>query len=197
MATVKLSKGSRVELEKGVSKVRFDLSWTPSDSAQDYDLDIIAVELNSDQTLFEDDPRYLIFYNNLQDPNGGVKHMGDDRTGENGERIEANLDNIPKGVKEVLFILNIFKSGQRHQNFGEIHNIKLRAYTDENTDIPALMYDLENETSHKTATVLKVFSVYRSEGGGLWKVRAINEGVTSTLAGVLRSFGIDVDDNSI
>lgn len=78
-------------------------------------------------------------------------------------------------------MLNIFESMKKNQNFGEIKHTVLRIYYDDDT-IPALVYNLEEEESHRTATVLKVVSIYKS--GGMWKVKAINEGVTSSLSSV-------------
>lgn len=198
MATVNLSKGSKpVELAKGISSLKVDLTWKPSSSAKTWDLDIMALELDEDGLLFNADPRYLVFYNSegLADPEKAVLHKGDDRTGAgDGEEMNVSLSKVNPGVKEIIFILNIFESNKLHLNFGEIKNIKLRIYQD-NSSIPSLVYDLEEESSHKTATVLKIFSLYRS--GGIWKVKAVNEGVTSTLSGVLKTYGIDSTDNSI
>ena len=83
---------------------------------------------------------------------------------------------------------------QKNQNFGEIKNAVLRIYYNENT-IPDLVYKLEDDASHNTATVLKICSIYKS--GEIWKVRAINEGVTSTLTSVLSNYGLGSTDNSI
>lgn len=195
MAVVNLRKGQRVELGKGISNLKIELTWDPSKKAEAWDLDIMAIELDNEQIIAGGDGRRLVFYNNLQDPNGALVHSGDDRTGEgDGEEMKLNLSRLPSSVSEVMFILNIFESMKNGQNFGEIKNAKLRIFYDDSS-IPNLVYDLENEESHKTATVLKVISIYRS--GAIWKVRAINEGVTSTLSQVLKNYGLDSNDNSI
>ena len=51
MATVNLRKGQRVELAKGISKLRIELTWTASRKAQSWDLDIMAIETDDDQLL--------------------------------------------------------------------------------------------------------------------------------------------------
>lgn len=195
MATVNLRKGQRVELAKGISKLRIELTWTASRKAQSWDLDIMAIETDDDQLLAKDDPRRLVYYNNLQDPENALVHSGDDRTGEgDGEEMKLDLSKVNSDVKEIIFILNIFESMKNGQNFGEIKGTTLRIFYDNNT-IPDLVYNLEDEDSHKTATVLKVCSVYRS--GGIWKFKAINEGVTGTLTSVLSNYGLGSNDNSI
>lgn len=195
MATVNLRKGQRVELAKGISKLRIELTWTASRKAQSWDLDIMAIETDDDQLLAKDDPRRLVYYNNLQDPENALVHSGDDRTGEgDGEEMKLDLSKVNSDVKEIIFILNIFESMKNGQNFGEIKGTTLRIFYDNNT-IPDLVYNLEDEDSHKTSTVLKVCSVYRS--GGIWKFKAINEGVTGTLTSVLSNYGLGSNDNSI
>ena len=194
-ATVNLRKSQRVELAKGIRKMKIDLAWNPSRRAESWDLDIMAIEVDEDQLLVNDDPKSLVFYNNPSDTEGALTHSGDDRTGEgNGETMELNLSKLNQNVKEVIFILNIFESMKKSQNFGEIKGITLRIFCDDNT-IPYLVYKLEEEDSHKTATVLKICSIYKS--GEIWKVRAINEGVTGTLTSVLSNYGLGSNDNSI
>lgn len=195
MATVNLRKGQRVELSKGINKMRIELTWKPSRKAQSWDLDIMAIELDEEQLLAQDDPRRLVYYNNLSDPEKSLIHSGDDRTGEgDGEEMRLEPSKMSQDVREVIFILNIFESMKNGQNFGEIKGATLRIFYDNNT-IPDLVYNLEEEDSHKTATVLKVCSIYRS--GGIWKVKAINEGVTGTLSSVLTNYGLGSNDNSI
>ena len=195
MATVNLRKGQRVELAKGINKMRIELTWKPSRKAQSWDLDIMAIELDEEQLLAQDDPRRLVYYNNLSDPEKGLIDSGDDRTGEgDGEEMRLEPSKMSQDVREVIFILNIFESMKNGQNFGEIKGATLRIFYDNNT-IPDLVYNLEEEDSHKTATVLKVCSIYRS--GGIWKVKAINEGVTGTLSSVLTNYGLGSNDNSI
>lgn len=195
MATVNLRKGQRVDLSKGINKMRIELTWKPSRKAQSWDLDIMAIELDEEQLLAQDDPRRLVYYNNLSDPEKALIHSGDDRTGEgDGEEMRLEPSKMSQDVREVIFILNIFESMKNGQNFGEIKGATLRIFYDNNT-IPDLVYNLEEEDSHKTATVLKVCSIYRS--GGIWKVKAINEGVTGTLSSVLTNYGLGSNDNSI
>jgi tellurium resistance protein TerD len=195
MATVNLRKGQRVELAKGINKLRIELTWNASRRAQSWDLDIMAIEVDEDQLIAKDDPRRLVYYNNLQDPENALVHSGDDRTSDgDGEEMKLDLSKVSTDVKELIFILNIFESMKNGQNFGEIKGTTLRIFYDNNT-IPDLVYNLEEEDSHKTATVLKVCSVYRS--GGIWKFKAINEGVTGTLTSVLTNYGLGSNDNSI
>lgn len=193
MKQVNLKKGSRVELVKGVNNLKIEITWSTIHST--LDLDIMALELDSEQLIANNDINHLVFYNNIKDPQGALVHSGDDRTGEgDGEEMKLDISKLDENVSEVLFILNIFESTKKNQNFGDIKHAVVRIYYN-NESIPALVYNIEDEESHKTATVLKVISIYKS--GNIWKVRAINEGVTSTLSHVLTNYGLESNDNSI
>ena len=61
MATVNLRKGQRVELAKGINKLRIELTWNASRRAQSWDLDIMAIEVDEDQLIAKDDPRRLVY----------------------------------------------------------------------------------------------------------------------------------------
>ena len=118
MATANLRKGQRVELAKGLKKLRIELTWQASRKAEAWDLDIMGIELDEDQLLCKDDVRRFVFYGNekLSDPEGALVHSGDDRTGEgDGEEMILNLDKLNPDVKEIMFILNIFESMKNNQ----------------------------------------------------------------------------------
>lgn len=111
---VNLRKGQRVELAKGVNKLRVELTWQASRKAETWDLDIMALELNAEQLIANNDICHLVFYNNLKDPQGALVHSGDDRTGEgDGEEMRLDVSRLHPEVSEVLFILNIFESRRR------------------------------------------------------------------------------------
>lgn len=65
---VNLRKGQRVELAKGIRKLRVELTWQASRKAESWDLDIMALELDSDQLIANGSGNHLVFYNNLKDP---------------------------------------------------------------------------------------------------------------------------------
>lgn len=53
--------------------------------------------------------------------------------------MRLDVSKLNPEVSEVLFVLNIFESMKKNQNFGEIKKIVLRIYYDDDT-IPALVY---------------------------------------------------------
>ena len=85
---VNLTKGQNVNLTKGVQNVKVGLSWDANDnSSNDFDLDVIAIELNDKNGKAVGDD-FLVFYNSScktsdgkpTDPNKAVVHSGDNRT---------------------------------------------------------------------------------------------------------------------
>ncbi|NJK64881.1 MAG: TerD family protein, partial [Synechococcaceae cyanobacterium SM2_3_1] len=82
---VTLQKGQRVSLAKeapGLKRCRVGLGWDvkQTDGGQDFDLDASILMVGSDNKLCSD--KHFVFYNNLESPDGSVKHTGDNLTGE-------------------------------------------------------------------------------------------------------------------
>lgn len=62
----------------------------------------------------------FVFYGNLVHPSEGVKHMGDNRTGEgegDDEQIEIDLTKIPANIERIAFTATIYDADVRRQNF--------------------------------------------------------------------------------
>jgi len=108
-------------------------------------LDASIFMINSKGKLPQDE--YFIFYNNLQSPDGAVKHTGDNRTGagdDDDEMILANLDTISSNVAEILIIVSIHDAETRRHNFGMLTDAYIRIL-DVETKREILRYDLDAE----------------------------------------------------
>lgn len=82
---INLSKGQKVDLTKGnpgLKNIMVGLGWDVNafDTGADFDLDAAAFMLGSNGKCPTD--KEFIFYGNLEHPSASVKHMGDNRTGE-------------------------------------------------------------------------------------------------------------------
>ena len=97
MATINLTKGNRINLQKGVEKFRIGLSWDVSSRGQEFDLDAWAIGLNNKDMdaaniVVKGDSPYFIFYNNLKSFDEALEHTGDNRTGDGaGDDRRINL----------------------------------------------------------------------------------------------------------
>ena len=131
---ISLSKNQTISLEKeagtGLKKIRMGLGWDPvkpsgffakllnSDTA--IDLDASCILLDSIKQ-----PLDLEWFRQLKSNDGSIVHSGDNRTGEgdgDDESIQVNLEQLPAGVKHLVFTVNSFTG----QNFESVENAYCR-----------------------------------------------------------------------
>lgn len=194
---VSLSKGGKVSLVKaaeseGVStltKVVVGLGWDTNryDGGDQFDLDASAFMLKGDGKVRSDAD--FIFYSNKEGQ--GIRHTGDNRTGEgdgDDEQIIVDLTAIPADVEKVAFTVTIDKATERSQNFGMVENSFIHI-VDEATGTELVRYDLGEDYSIETAVV--VGELYRNNGE--WKFNAIGSGFQGGLAALCANYGIDAE----
>ncbi|KOY86356.1 chemical-damaging agent resistance protein C [bacterium 336/3] len=144
---ISLKKGNTFNLTKKeptLKKILIGLGWDvkPGNSL---DLDSSVFMLNASGKLPEDG--YFVFYNNLNSPDGSIKHTGDNRTGagdEDDEMILANLDAIGANIQEILITVSIHDAEARRHNFGMLADAYIRIL-DVETKREILRYDLDAE----------------------------------------------------
>ncbi|NHN56247.1 TerD family protein [Calidifontibacter sp. DB0510] len=192
---VSLSKGGNVSLAKaapGMLNAVVGLGWNPrtTDGAA-FDLDASALLCGENGKVRSDAD--FVFYNNLSADNGSVTHQGDNRTGEgegDDEQILINLAQVSPDVAKIAFIASIDQADQRGQNFGQVSDAYIRVFdADDPTNTEkGVRFDLGEDASTETALIFG--ELYRN--GGEWKFRAIAQGYSSGLAGVITDFGLQV-----
>ena len=194
---INLTKGGRINLEKEaplMTKVRMGLGWNPNkfDSGSKYDLDVTAFVLKQDASgksvmLSEE---YMIFYNQLSTPNGSVKHLGDNRTGDgdgDDETLTVELPLLPADADEISFIVTIHDAVNRKQNFGQVPGCYVKMYNDETGDV-IMKYDLEEDFSNETA--VQFGSLYKKDGK--WGFKAVGQGFCAGLSDFVSGYGAEV-----
>ena len=188
---INLSKGQKVELTKGnpgLKKLLVGLGWDVNafDTGAAFDLDASAFMVGESGKCASD--KDFIFYGNLEHPGGGVKHMGDNLTGEgegDDEQIRIELDKVPAGISRIAFAVTIYDAETRGQNFGQVANAYIRV-VDEGSGTELIRYDLGEDFSIETAVV--VGELYRHNGE--WKFNAIGSGFQGGLAALCGHYGI-------
>lgn len=194
---VSLSKGGKVSLAKaaesaGVStltKVVVGLGWDTNryDGGDQFDLDAAAFMLKGDGKVRSDAD--FIFYNNKDGQ--GVKHTGDNRTGEgdgDDEQIIVDLNAVPADIEKIAFTVTIDKAAERSQNFGMVENSFIHI-VDEASGTELIRYDLGEDYSIETAVV--VGELYRNNGE--WKFNAIGSGFQGGLGALCANYGINAE----
>ncbi len=192
LLTINLKKGQRIDLTKGNTGLRtlkIGLGWDEvgtktgsflknlfKSSGPSVDCDASVLMLNEKGKLGRQQD--LVYYGNLKHPSNGVRHMGDNLTGEgegDDEEIFVELPNVPPHHQRLLFVVNIYDCRSRNQDFGLIHNAFIRV-VDNVSNRELARYNLSEDYAGKTT--LTVGEVYRQDQD--WKFVAIGEGTTDT-----------------
>lgn len=192
--SISLSKGSRIDLSKtspNLRKAIIGLGWDTNkySGGFEFDLDASAFLVSSDGKV--KDERDFVFYNNLTNSNGSVKHTGDNRTGEgegDDEQIIIDFDNVPASIDKIAITVTIFEAQQRAQNFGQVTNAFVRLVNAE-TNEEILIYNLGEDFSVETAVVF--CEIYRYNGS--WKFNAVGSGFQGGLKALCNNYGLDAD----
>ncbi|MEH2376780.1 TerD family protein [Nostoc sp.] len=195
---ISLQKGQRISLSKeapGLSKMMCGLGWDVAKRSgggffknfgggQDYDLDasVICLDVNGKLTAKEN----IIFFGNLQHLSGAITHTGDNLTGAgdgDDEVIIVDLPRVPAEIVKLLFVVNIYDSIARKQDFSQIENAFVRLVNAANNKELA-RYNLSGK-EYLGMTGMVLAEVYRHNDD--WKMAAIGNGVNVNGIGELAS----------
>lgn len=192
-----LEKGQKVELEKGLTKIKVALGWDTQkyQGAANFDLDASAFLLDKQGKLASEED--IVFYGMQKTPDGklahksgSIIHSGDDLTGggdKDNEIITVELDKVPSIVDKIVFAVTIYEWEKRKQNMGMVSKSFTRI-VDATTNKELLRYDLGEDYSTQTSVV--VAEVYKHNGD--WKFHAVGQGIHGGLKDIIKSYGLPV-----
>ena len=192
---INLSKGERVNLDKGVKLALVGLGWDTNrySGRADFDLDACAFMLGANGKVRKDED--FIFYGNLQSPDGAVIHTGDSLEGGSGgddETLFIDFTKVPEDVEKIVITVTIYEAQERGQNFGQVSNayvrVARRSSESDTVGTEELRYDLAEDFSIETALV--ICEIYRS--GGTWKFNAVGSGYQGGLYALCKAYGVNV-----
>ncbi|MEG1311417.1 MAG: TerD family protein [Romboutsia sp.] len=178
-----LQKNDILDLTKrnpGLKKVTLGAGWDISNGGVDFDIDIAAFLLDSNNKF--NSISNVIFFNNKQGQ--GITLSGDNRTGAgNGddETINIELDYIDQSIQKVVFVVTIHDAQSRRQTFGMVNNSYVRLLDTVNNNRELCRFNLKADGS--TATSVLFAELYRDMGE--WQFKAVGEGKIADLNGVL------------
>ncbi|HBP63912.1 MAG TPA: stress protein [Desulfosporosinus sp.] len=207
MATINLQKGQKIDLTKGnpgLSKITVGLGWDEVASSAKPKSGILgslfgggagasaAIDCDASALLLNDQNKLtskarLVYFGNLQSADKSVKHSGDNLTGAgegDDEQIQVDLANVPSEVQKIVFVVNIYDSTKRKQDFGLIANAFIRIVNSAN-DQEFCRYNLTESYAGKTSLIAA--EVYRHNNE--WKFAAIGEGTNdASLSELVRRY---------
>ena len=178
-----LQKNDILDLTKknpGLKKVILGAGWDISRNGADFDLDIAAFLLDSNNKF--NTVSNVIFFNN---PNGqGVTLSGDNRTGAgdgDDERITIDLSQIRSDIAKIVFVITIHEAQVKRQTFGMVENSYVRLLDAENDEKEVCRFNLKENGSTVTSVIFA--ELYRD--GNEWRFKAIGDGKIADLNGIL------------
>nr|WP_317412072.1 TerD family protein [uncultured Solibaculum sp.] len=179
---VSLQKGQKVSLSKdnaGLGVVVVGLGWDEAQPARrglfapkprPIDCDASAILCVNGKLQ---DPKDVIYFNNLRHSSGAVQHMGDNLTGAgegDDEQVIVDLSRLPEQYDRVIFAVTIYEARQRGQHFGMLQNSFIRL-VDARGNKEMCRYNLSENYDGMTAMIFG--EIYRHNGE--WKFNAIGQ----------------------
>jgi len=183
--SINLKKGNSFNLTKNepsLKKAMIGLGWEMV--SERLDLDASLFMLGANGKLISDE--YFIFYNNLNSPDGAVKHTGDNRSGvgeDDDEMILINLDAINPQVTEIVVAVSVHEAQARKHHFGLLGDAYARL-VDVESKREVLRYDLDAEFGGSSEVVVCKLSKQNGE----WHFTATGQGSTKGLQGLIEIY---------
>lgn len=181
--TVDLNKNDILDLTKrnpGLKKIMLGAGWDISNNGSDFDIDIAAVLLDSNNRF--NTVENVIFFNNKQGQ--GINLSGDNRTGAgdgDDETIIIDLDVINPNIAKIAFLVSIHNAQAKRQTFGMVNNSYVRLVDMERNGKEICRFNLKENGS--TATSVLFAELIRESGE--WQFKAVGEGKIADLNGIL------------
>ena len=182
-----LKRGEQINLTRidpTLKQINIGVGWDVvgfENEAPDLDASVFLLDKSGKTRVDED----FVFYNNVKNLDGSVRHEGDNRTGAgNGddENIYIDLMSLPFEIGKVVFVISIYDAAMRDQTFKNVRNCFLRIGNAE-TKIELMRFNLDQEfNDNPKATALIVGTLIREganwffegsgtfESGGLEKI---------------------------
>ena len=165
---VSLVKGSRVSLVKTgappLTTVMMGLGWDPARGGKNIDLDASAIAFDKSGRSTA-----LVWFSNLGDFNGALRHAGDNLTGEgegDDEQIYVDLDRLPAEVISIVFTITSFGG----QKFTQVARAFCRL-VETRSGQELVRYELSDGQPHSAV----LMAMLRRTTAGTWEMRAIGE----------------------
>ena len=165
MATINLTKGQKINLEKpgggSLTKVFMGLGWDPAQGHADIDLDASCICFNSAKEVVD-----TIWFGSLNGAGGSVVHSGDNLTGDgdgDDEVINVDLSRVPANIDSLVFTINSF----RGQTFNEVKNCFARL-VDSTSRQELCIFKLSEKGSNTGVVMCRIYRY-----NGQWKISAM------------------------
>merc|ERR1712217_907975 len=110
-----MEKGGVLDLPQGLGQITVGLGWDVDEG--EVDLDVSAVLMDENGMDLE-----AVFFGRLESEMHGIRHTGDNLTGEgdgDDEQISVGLDRVGAKVHQVFFVVNIYSPNKSFRQVAE------------------------------------------------------------------------------
>lgn len=180
---ISLQKGQRISLDKDdggqISQLCVGVNWGAIEKTgffggkkkQAVDLDASCATYGANKEVLE-----VVYFGQLQGQ--GIKHSGDDRTGDvdgddglDNEVLVVNLSQVSSAAEQIVFVLNSFQG----QDFKTIPFASIRLYEGTPTRVDNVLatFDIANDPKFAGSVSMVLGKLYKNKGK--WKFSAIGE----------------------
>jgi tellurium resistance protein TerZ len=157
-----MEKGSVLDLPMGLEGITVGLGWDVDDG--EVDLDVSAVLMDKEGRDLE-----AVFFGRLESEEHGIRHTGDNLTGEgegDDEQITVRLDQVGPKVQQVFFVVNIYTA---HRTFSQVAEPFCRII-DDSDGSELCRYSLRDAGRESGLIIAKIA---REAGGTRWGFHAL------------------------
>jgi tellurium resistance protein TerD len=152
------------------TQLRVGIGWQPGLLSVEPDLDISAFLLDATDRLPDGD--FLVFYNQLQSPDGAIRYSGDPEYVREGRQDQKTMDldfaAIDTQVQRILLIATVHGAEQFQHHFGLVKGAYIRLFAPQ-ADADILHYTLHDDFAGETAIQFAGF-VRTADG---WALQAL------------------------
>lgn len=189
-----IHKGDYMDLlrkDPTLKRIRIGAGWEQRLLEEErMDIDLSAFILNiHEQTRVDED---FIFYNNDSGAEGGVKFLGDSRTGAgegDDEAMTIDLNALPFDISKIVFVISIYDEESKGHNFSLARDVFLRVVNDDDQN-EICRFVFEGADELKGGNAIYVAMLIRE--GQKWYFEVKAEVVNGGLAEVATRYGIIV-----
>lgn len=179
---ISLQKGQKISLEKNngttLKNLCVGVNWGAIEKKGFFGTKKTAVDLDASCAVFDSNKQLLdvVYFGQLTA--AGIRHSGDDLTGDmdgddglDNEVINVNLDQVAYNADQIVFVLNSF----RGQDFKTIPFASIRLYegTESRVDSVHATYDIANDPKFAGSVSMVLGKLYKHNGN--WKFAAVGD----------------------
>lgn len=164
-----------------ISHIKACLGWDAHNAACDVDVSAFLL----DDTGKVPGDSWFVFYGQEKSPDKSTVFLMDQ--GADRESISIDLTKLDPSISKILFVLTIDRAFEKHLDFSMIEDAYIRL-VEPSSGREIISFKLDGYYSDVIS--MMIGEIYRHKG--TWRFNAVGNGVAKDLAGLCRSYGVQV-----